>query len=55
MMVMSGISFATVLKVLEEAGAQLFSALQDESAGPDWVSHLYIAMKLPTATPESQP
>jgi hypothetical protein len=54
-MVMSGIPFTKVAKVLDEAGAQLIRAGQDESAGPDWVSHLYIAVKLPAASREGQP
>jgi glycosyltransferase involved in cell wall biosynthesis/SAM-dependent methyltransferase len=55
MMIMSAIPFPKVAKALEESGARLIDAVPDESAGPEWVSYLYIAMKLPAAAHEDQP
>jgi glycosyltransferase involved in cell wall biosynthesis/SAM-dependent methyltransferase len=55
MMIMSGIPFPKVAEALEKSGARLIDAVHDESAGPEWVSYLYIAMKLPAAAHEDQP
>jgi glycosyltransferase involved in cell wall biosynthesis/2-polyprenyl-3-methyl-5-hydroxy-6-metoxy-1,4-benzoquinol methylase len=55
MMIMSGMPFPKVVEALEASGARLLEAVHDESAGPEWVSYLYIAMKLPAAAHEDQP
>jgi SAM-dependent methyltransferase len=59
-MTMSGIASPIVCAELEESGARLINAVQANSAGhdwagSDWLSYLYIAVKLPAATNENQP
>jgi SAM-dependent methyltransferase len=48
-MIMSGVPSASVVQAIAEAGGHAVATLPDENAGPDWVSYLYVAIKLPEA------
>jgi glycosyltransferase involved in cell wall biosynthesis/SAM-dependent methyltransferase len=44
-MIMAGIPYSEVVRTLTESGAQLIDAVEDQSAGPEWLSYRYCAVK----------
>ena len=44
-MIMSGIPYPEVVRTLTESGARLVDAVEEMSAGPEWLSYRYCAVK----------
>jgi hypothetical protein len=44
---MNAVPRAEVLAILEEAGAQVLDVVENDAAGPGWVSLRYTATKAP--------